>query len=202
MKIGYARISTREQSLQLQIDALKEAGCEKIYQEVASGSKTARMVLDELMHNIRAGDTLVIWKLDRLGRNLAHLLQVIDDLGKREVSLISLNDPIDTTTSHGRLILSIFASMAEFERSLISERTKAGLASARARGRLGGRPKGLPDIAKEKAKIAEVLYNSKEIKVTDIAKQLNVCPKTVYVYLRHRGVKIAESPLKKVVNCV
>jgi DNA invertase Pin-like site-specific DNA recombinase len=201
MKIGYARVSTREQSLQLQVDALKSTGCEKIYQEVASGSKTARLVLDDLMNNIRAGDTLVIWKLDRLGRNLAHLLHMTDELIKKEVCLISLNDPIDTTTSHGRLIFSIFASLAEFERALIAERTIAGLKAARARGRLGGRPSGLSQGAAEKAEIAETLYKAGGISINTITKQLNISAPTLYAYLRHRGVEIGSSPIKKVVHC-
>lgn len=201
MKIGYARVSTRDQSLQLQVDALKAAGCEKIYQEVASGAKTARMVLDELMNNIRTGDTMVIWKLDRLGRNLVHLLQTIDELDKKGVGVISLNDPIDTTTAHGRLILSVFATIAEYERAMTIERINAGLKAARARGKLGGRRKGISTDAQQKAQIAESLYNSGEITVKMIAKQLKIAPKTVYVYLRYRGVDIGSSPIKKVVNC-
>lgn len=201
MKIGYARVSTRDQSLQLQVDALKAAGCEKIYQEVASGAKTARVVLDDLMNNIRAGDSMVIWKLDRLGRNLVHLLQTIDELDKKGVGVISLNDPIDTTTAHGRLILSVFATISEYERGMTIERINAGLKAARARGRLGGRRKGLSTDATQKAQIAETLYKSGEISVKRIAKQLGVAPKTIYVYLRHQGVKIGDSPIKKVVNC-
>lgn len=201
MKIGYARISTREQCLQLQVDALKEAGCEKIYQEVASGAKTDRFVLNELMSNIRTGDTLIVWKLDRLGRNLKHLLQIIEDLMKKEIGFVSLNDLIDTTTTNGKLMFHLIGSFTEFERSLTIERVNAGLRAARARGRLGGRPKGMPESAKEKAKIAATLYKSGEIPVRMIAKQLKIAPKTVYVYLRHEGVKIGDSPIKKVVNC-
>nr|WP_240313965.1 recombinase family protein [Candidatus Fukatsuia symbiotica] len=117
---------------------MKQAGCTQIVEEIASGAKTARPVLDEIMRNLREEDTLVVWKLDRLGRNLAHLIHLTTQLLEKKVGLISLNDPIDTTTAQGRLIFGIFASLAEFERELIRERTQAGLKSARARGRKGG----------------------------------------------------------------
>ena len=201
MKIGYARVSTREQSLQLQVDALKEAGCEKIYQEVASGSKTDRPILEELMTNIRTGDTLIVWKLDRLGRNLKHLLQIIEDLMKKDIGFVSLNDLIDTTTINGKLMFHLIGSFTEFERCLTIERVNAGLKAARARGRLGGRPKGLSENAQRAAKMAEVLYKSGEVSVKVIATQLKIAPKTVYVYLRHRGVEIGASPIKKVLTC-
>lgn len=151
MKIGYARISTKDQALSMQVEALNAAGCEQIHEEIASGAKTARPVLDEIIRNLREGDTLVIWKLDRLGRNLAHLIHLTTKLIEKKVGLISLNAPIDTTTAQGRLIFGIFASLAEFERELIRERTQAGLKSARARGRKGGRPKGMSKVAMEKA---------------------------------------------------
>lgn len=201
MKIGYARISTRDQSLQLQVDALKAAGCEKIYQEVASGAKTARHVLDDLMTNIRGGDTLIIWKLDRLGRNLVHLRQIVEDLKNKEVSFLSLSERLDTTTPHGMLFFNFFGMIAEFERGVTIERVNAGLKAARARGRLGGRPKGLSEKSQNTAKIAEVLYKTKEISVRDIAKQLNISIKTFYRYLAYRGVEIGESPIKKIVTC-
>ena len=192
MKIGYARVSTRDQLLSMQVDALKEAGCEQIHEEIASGAKTARPVLDEIMRNLREGDTLVIWKLDRLGRNLAHLIHLTTKLIEKKVGLISLNDPIDTTTAHGRLIFGIFASLAEFERELIRERTQAGLKSARARGRKGGRPKGMSKSALEKAAIAEALYSNGSIPVKKIAEQLGISKTTLYLYLRHRNVRIGE----------
>jgi DNA invertase Pin-like site-specific DNA recombinase len=190
MKIGYARISTKDQSLSLQVDALKKAGCNEIYEKVASGVKTARPILDEIVRNLRQGDTLVIWKLDRLGRNLAHLIELTTKLMKKKVGLISLNDPIDTTTAQGRLIFGIFASLAEFERELIRERTQAGLKSARARGRNGGRPKGISKAAMEKAIIAEALYKNGTISVKKIAEQLDISKTTLYFYLRARNVPI------------
>ena len=136
MKIGYARVSTKEQSLAMQVEALRIAGCDQIHEEIASGAKTERPVLEEIMRNIRTDDTLVIWKLDRLGRNLAHLIHLTTALIEKKVGLISLNDPIDTSTAQGRMVFGIFASLAEFERELIRERTQAGLKSARARGRI------------------------------------------------------------------
>lgn len=190
MKIGYARVSTKEQSLSMQIDALKKAGCDVIHQEIASGAKTERPVLEEIMRNIREDDVLVIWKLDRLGRNLAHLIHLTNKLIEKKVGLISLNDPIDTSTAQGRMVFGIFATLAEFERELIRERTQAGLQSARARGRKGGRPKGLSQSAIEKATIAEALYKNGSIPVKKIADQLGISKTTLYLYLRYRNVDI------------
>ncbi|MCW8410664.1 recombinase family protein [Legionella sp. PATHC035] len=190
MKIGYARVSTKDQSLSMQVDALKQAGCTQIHEEIASGAKTARPVLDEILRNLREKDTLVIWKLDRLGRNLAHLIHLTTKLIEKKVGLISLNDPIDTTTAQGRLVFGIFASLAEFERELIRERTNAGLKSARARGRKGGRPKGMTPAAIEKATIAEALYKNGSIPVKKIAEQLGISKTTLYLYLRYRNVDI------------
>jgi TnpA family transposase len=147
MKIGYARVSTKDQLLDLQLDALKKTGCKKIYQEVLSGTKTERPILQELLANLREDDVLVIWKLDRLGRSLRHLVDIVNQLNARKIGLLSLNDPIDTTTSHGRLTFNLFASLAEFERDIIRERTQAGLSAARARGKRGCRPSGLPKHA-------------------------------------------------------
>ncbi len=124
MDIGYARVSTKDQSLDLQVDALRRAGCGKVYQEVVSGAKAERPVLDALLADLRPGDVLVIWKLDRLGRSLRHLVELASALLEKGVGLKSLNDPIDTTTSSGRLTFNLFASLSEFERDLIRERTR------------------------------------------------------------------------------
>jgi DNA invertase Pin-like site-specific DNA recombinase len=194
MKIGYARVSTKDQSLAMQVDALKKAGCDKIHEEIASGAKTSRPVLEEIMRNLREGDTLIIWKLDRLGRNLAHLIHLTTKLIEIKVGLISLNDPIDTSTAQGRMVFGIFASLAEFERELIRERTQAGLTSARARGRKGGRPKGMTQAAIEKATIAEALYKNGSIPVKKIAEQLGISKTTLYLYLRYRNVDIGVMP--------
>jgi DNA invertase Pin-like site-specific DNA recombinase len=190
LRIGYARISTRDQSFDLQVDALQKAQCDEIFKEVASGVKTARPVLDDLLSRLRTGDILVIWKLDRLGRTLKHLVNLTNELMERQIGLISLNDPIDTTTPQGRLVFNIFASLAEFERDLIRERTQAGLRAARARGRRGGRPGGLSKQAEATAMAAETLYEAGELSVQAICDQLQISKPTLYAYLRHRGVKI------------
>jgi len=189
-KVGYARVSTAQQSPQLQIDALQSAGCQKIYQEIASGAKSQRPQLEQMLSQLRSGDVLVVWKLDRLGRSLTHLVQLVNQLLEQDVGLQSLNDPIDTTSAQGRLMFNIFASLAEFERELIGERTQAGLKSARARGRSGGRPKGLSEQAKLTAAAAESLYQEGKLSVRQISRQLDISTGTLYSYLRCRGVKI------------
>ncbi|PIX18279.1 MAG: resolvase [Deltaproteobacteria bacterium CG_4_8_14_3_um_filter_51_11] len=189
MHVGYARVSTKDQSLSLQLDALQAAKCEEIFKEVAGGANTGRPVLDDLLSRLRTGDILVVWKLDRLGRNLKHLVELTNELLERRVDLISLNDPIDTTTPQGRLVFNLFASLAEFERDLIRERTRAGLQAARARGRKGGRPFGLPPKAKATAIAVETLYNEGKMSIQAICDQLGISKPTLYAYLRHRGGK-------------
>ncbi|MFM0084499.1 recombinase family protein [Paraburkholderia sediminicola] len=190
MHIGYARVSTREQNVALQVDALKAAGCTKVLTEVASGVATERPILTHLLDDVRAGDVIVIWKLDRLGRSLKHLIDVVGLLLQREVGLRSLNDPVDTTTAQGRLVFNLFASLAEFERDVIRERTQAGLTAARARGRKGGRPKGLPVKAEPTAYAAETLYREGKLSAEQIAQRLHISKSTLYAYLRHRGVSV------------
>jgi len=190
MKIGYARVSTKNQNLELQLDALKKAGCEKIYQDIASGAKTKRPELNNMIDNLRPDDVLVIWKLDRLGRSLNHLIGLVNSLIEKNIGLQSLNDPIDTTTPQGRLSFNLFASLAEFERDLIRERTNAGLSAARARGRMGGRPKGLPKKAEATACAAETLYKEGVLTVDEISAKLGIAKSTLYSYLRHRGVTL------------
>lgn len=189
MRVGYARISTKDQSLDLQLDALKQAQCEQVFTEVASGAKTARPVLTDLLSRLRAGDVLVIWKLDRLGRSLQHLVTLTNELMTRQIGLVSLNDPIDTTTPQGRLVFNIFASLAEFERDLIRERTQAGLQAARTRGRKGGRPGGLSKQAQATAMAAETLYREGKLSVQAICDQLRITKPTLYAYLKHRGIQ-------------
>jgi DNA invertase Pin-like site-specific DNA recombinase len=190
MNLGYARVSTKDQAVDLQVDALTQAGCAKVYTEVISGARAHRPVLEGLLERLRAGDVLVIWKLDRLGRSLPHLIELMNGLTARKVGLKSLNDPLDTTTSHGRLILNLFASLAEFERDLLRERTQAGLSAARARGRKGGRPKGIPRAAQSTAYVAETLYREGQLSACQIAEKLHISKSTLYAYLRHRGVAI------------
>lgn len=196
MRVGYARVSTKDQSVAMQIDALKAAGCERIYEEVASGARTDRPVLEDLVAHLRAGDVLVIWKLDRLGRSLKHLVTLTNDLLARGVGLISLNDPVDTTTPQGRLVFNIFASLAEFERDLIRERTQSGLKAARTRGRVGGRPKGLSKQARATAMAAETLYREGVLSIQEICEQLGISKPTLYAYLKHRGVELVSAQRK------
>src|SRR5205814_2801399 len=143
MLIGYARVSTQYQTLHLQKDALEKLGCNKIFTDTASGAKAERKGLEEALEYVREGDTLVVWRLDRLGRSLKHLIETITELNNRKIGFKSIQENIDTTTSGEKLVFHIFGALAEFERDIIKERTKAGLTAARARGRLGGRPKAL-----------------------------------------------------------
>jgi len=191
MKIGYARVSTKEQNLDLQIDALKAEGCLKIYQDNVSGVKSDRPQLTELLENVREGDTIIIWKLDRLGRSIRNLIDLINFLNKKKVNLKSINDPVDTSTPQGRFLFNLSASLAELERDTIRERTLAGLDAARARGRKGGKPAGLSIKAQNIALAAETLYKSKQQSVRQIAKQLGITTSTLYRYLRYRGVEIS-----------
>lgn len=190
MKYGYARVSTQEQNLDLQVDALKKAECDKLFIDIASGTKSSRPELNKMLSELRQKDVIVIWKLDRLGRSLKHLVELIEQFNEKQIGLQSLNDPIDTTTPQGKLIFNIFASLAEFERDLIRERTKAGLEAARARGKIGGRPKGLSQKAKSTACAAETLYKERKLSIQEICNQLSISKATLYSYLRYRGVKI------------
>ena len=190
MKIGYARVSTKDQSLDLQEDALKKVGCKTIYSECVSGANADRLKLHEMINQLRKGDVVIVWKLDRLGRSLRDLVSLMSTLQDLGVGFKSLQDNIDTTTPIGKLNFHLFAALAEFERDIISERTKAGLAAARARGRKGGRPKGLSQKAKDKARLAESLYKEKERSIAEICEYLSISKPTLYRYLRNRGVKI------------
>ena len=192
MKIGYARVSTADQKMDLQIDELKKAGCKKIFSEVVTGAKVDRTELNKMLEQVRPGDIIVIWKLDRLGRSLKHLVELVGELIERDVGLKSLHDPIDTSTSQGRLIFNIFASLAEFEREVISERTKAGLTAARARGRIGGRPKGLSDKAKNKAIVVAALYKEGKMSIAEILENQQISRATLYNYLRHQEVELGD----------
>lgn len=189
MKIGYARVSTQDQNLQLQIDALKNAGCEKIYQEKQSAIKE-RPELDKMILQLREGDTIVVWKLDRLGRSLKHLVSLIDDFRNKKVEFISIKDSIDTSTPTGRLFFNITASLSEYEREMIVERTRAGLASARLRNRIGGRKAGLSKVAIQKAATAKHLYIDKNLPISEITNTLNIGKATLYRYLRYMNVPI------------
>src|SRR5712664_670312 len=158
MKIGYVRVSKQEQHEALQIDALKEAGCEKWFVDKMTGSKAERKGLDEALAYVRPGDTFVVWKLDRAGRSLTHLIELLKGLKERGIEFISLTEQIDTTTPGGKLIFHLMGALAEFERDLIRERTNAGLVAARARGRIGGRPKVKAFRDPEKLALAKAMY--------------------------------------------
>lgn len=180
MLIGYARVSTQDQLPDLQVDALVKAGCEKVYVEKLSGAQRDRPEFQTALKYLRSGDTLVVWKLDRLARSMKQLIETVESLGQQEIGFQSITESIDTTTPSGRLIFHIFASLAEFERSIVRERTLAGLASARARGRLGGRPKALSEAD---LNIARALMRDPSITVEQTAKRLNISPSTLYRYL-------------------
>jgi DNA invertase Pin-like site-specific DNA recombinase len=180
MLIGYARVSTQEQTLNLQKDALEKAECSKIFTDVISGVKAERKGLDEALSYVRKGDTLVVWRLDRLGRSLPHLIATMTDLEKQGIGFKSLTENIDTTTSGGKLIFHIFGALAEFERNLIKERTQAGLTAARARGKKGGRPK---VITVQKRSIAKELYDTGH-PIMDICHTLKISRATLYRALK------------------
>jgi len=176
-KIGYARVSTIEQDEALQLDALQRACADRIFVDRASGSVQDRPGLTSALECARSGDSLVVWRLDRLGRSLRHLIDVVHDLEQRGVALVSLTEQIDTSTPGGRLVFHVFGALAEFERELIRDRTLAGLAAAKARGRTGGRPTVWTDA---KLKTAQVMRDSGEHDITSIAKVLGVSRASVY----------------------
>ena len=180
MLIGYARVSTPDQKLDLQIDALKKIGCEKIYHDKISGAKTKRPGLEKSLEIARAEDTLVIWRLDRLGRSLKDLIQIAETLKKRDIGLKSLEEGIDTTTSTGQLMFHLFGALAEFEKNLINERSQAGLNAARSRGRLGGRPKSLN---RDQQQLVVKLYNDREHSIAQICQMMSISKPTLYKYL-------------------
>lgn len=179
--IGYARVSTQDQNTGMQIDALQAAGCEKVFTDKASGASADRPELESALNYLRDGDVLVVWRLDRLGRSLKHLVEVVADLETKGIGFRSLNESIDTTTAQGKLIFHIFAALAEFERDLIRERTKSGLAAARARGRKGGRK---PSLSPKKIQVARQMYAQGDSTVAEIAKVLGVSRATIYRHLQ------------------
>ena len=181
MFIGYARVPTRDQDPALQLDALDNAGCTKIFTEKASGAQRNRPQLQAALDYMRPGeDTLVVWKLDRLARSLKQLIETVEELEHHKIGLRSLTESIDTTTSSGKLVFHIFASLAEFERSIIRERTRAGLEAARARGRQGGRP---PALSDSDLVAAKAMLQDPAITVEEVARRLRVSASTLYRHL-------------------
>jgi DNA invertase Pin-like site-specific DNA recombinase len=180
MLIGYARVSTDDQNLDLQRDALQAAGCERVFEDMVSGARADRTGLAALMSMLRAGDTVVIWRLDRLGRSLKNLIELVERLDAAKVGLRSLQENIDTTSSGGKLVFHLFGALAEFERNLIRERTQAGLVAARARGRMGGRPTRLDPV---KLALAVKLHRERNHTVEEICKMMGISKSTLYNYL-------------------
>jgi len=180
MFIGYCRVSTSDQNLSLQKDELKKFGCSKIYEDIASGAKSARVGLEAAIDFAREGDTLVIWKLDRLGRSLRDLIEIVNRLEKSGVSFVCITQNIDTRTPGGKLFFHIFGALAEYERELIRERTKAGLTAARARGRKGGRK---PAMNEEQIEQARAMMDNPKLKIKSIIKTLGVSKATLYKYV-------------------
>ena len=190
MLVGYARVSTQDQKPELQLDALKAAGCEKVFVEKASGAQRERPELKAALDYMRDGDTLVVWKLDRLARSMKQLIETVEGLEEVGVGFRSLTEAIDTTTAGGKLVFHVFGALAEFERSIIRERTRAGLDAARARGRKGGRP---PKLKEADLKAARAMLADKSITVEEVAKHLRVSPATLYRHLPAARAQGAET---------
>ena len=181
MKVGYVRVSKHEQNEELQLDALRAVNCERLFTDHISGAKFERKGLDEALAFLRPGDTFVVWKLDRAGRSLKHLIELLNTLQERGIEFISLTEQIDTATPGGKLIFHMMGALAEFERDLIRERTNAGLAAARARGRTGGRPKKLKTDSK--VALAQRLFADKSNSIQDICSTLGISRSTLYRYV-------------------
>ncbi len=189
--MGYARVSTRDQTVALQLDALNAAGCVRVFEETASGAQRDRPQLAAALDYMRAGDTLVVWKLDRLARSTKQLIETVEGLARRGIGFRCLTQDIDTTTAGGRLVFTIFSAIAEFEREIIQERTRAGLDAARARGRRGGRP---PALKPRDLKEARALLRDPEITVEEVAARLKVSPSTLYRHLPGGRSAVVETP--------
>lgn len=183
MLIGYARVSTAVQNRAMQLDALKRAGCKRIFEDTASGARSDRPEWARLMDTVRKGDVIVVWKLDRAGRSLRHLIDVANDLSARGVGLRSLHENLDTSSSSGKLVFHVFGALAEFERDIIRERSKAGLEAARARGRVGGRRFSLTE---EQTKQLRALYARRELSIAAICATFKISRPSLYNYLRDR----------------
>ena len=194
MLVGYARVSTAEQSLALQRDALTAAGCGRVYTDVASGAVDDRDGLAEALDYVRDGDTLVVWRLDRLGRSLKQLIERITVLEARGVGFRSLTEAMDTTTSGGRLIFHVFGALAEFERAVIRERRLAALAAARARGRLGGRPR---TLSPARVEMARALLADPARPIADVCQALHVSRSTLYRHVPTHTVRLVPSPVRR-----
>jgi len=185
MQIAYCRVSTDDQLLNLQKDALIKIGCDKIFEDVMSGAKDIRPGLTDALEYLREGDTLVVWRLDRLGRSLKHLINTVESLEQRKIGFKSLQESIDTSTSSGRLVFHLFCALAEFERNLIRDRTQAGLQAARARGKSGGRPKAL---SAKQIEIGKTLAADRNRPVKEICEHMNISRATFYRHISPKAV--------------
>ena len=191
MQIGYVRVSKNEQNYELQIEALKKAGCEEIFKEKISGAEKERPQYLKMTEMLRKGDVVTVWRIDRLGRTTLELIKLMVEFREKGIEFKSIVEGIDTSTSMGRIWYMLSSIFAENEREIIRERTKAGLVSARARGKIGGRPKGLSEKAMKLASTAATLYNAKDLSTEEICKVLKIGSRTtLYRYLRHAGVNI------------
>jgi DNA invertase Pin-like site-specific DNA recombinase len=201
MKIGYARVSTKDQNLDLQIEALQKASCEKIYHEKISGATKNRPELDKMIEQFREGDELYVWRLDRLGRSLKNIIDLVLSLSDKGIIIKGLVDGVDTSTINGRLFLNLMASLAEYERELIRERTNAGLQSARARGRTGGRPKGYAEETISKLLVMRSIYKDPTKRPEEIYKPFGLTRATFYRYAKilenHTDEEIKNMAIKK-----
>jgi DNA invertase Pin-like site-specific DNA recombinase len=197
IKLGYARVSTQEQNLDLQLDALEKEGCQRLFTDKVSGVKSSKPNFEKLMAYARPGDTVVVWKLDRLGRSTIKLIELIEELKNRGVNLKSLSESIDTSTATGNLFFQFMCVLAEHERNIIRERTKAGLASARARGRSGGRPQGLSERYRKIAPEVKEIYEKNSRSTDEIREMFGIKSQpTLYKILRYAGIEV-EGPLRK-----
>ncbi|MDB5120074.1 MAG: Resolvase domain protein [Sphingobacteriales bacterium] len=191
MQVGYVRVSKSEQNYELQVDALKKAGCEEIFKEKISGAEKDRPQYLKMTEMLRKGDVVTVWRIDRLGRTTLELIKLMVEFREKGIEFKSIVEGIDTSTSMGRIWYMLSSIFAENEREIIRERTKAGLVSARARGKIGGRPKGLSEMAMKTASTAATLYNAKDLSTDEICKVLKIGSRTtLYRYLRHAGVNI------------
>jgi DNA invertase Pin-like site-specific DNA recombinase len=189
MKIGYARISTADQKLDLQLDALRQAGCEKLFHDVMTSTRMDRPGLAEAYSHLRKGDTLVVWRFDRLARSVKHLIILAEELKVADITLVSLHDQIDTTTTHGQFFFTVMAACAELERNLIVERTHAGLAAARARGRIGGRR---PKLTRAQRALVQAAVHNPATSITGLAESLGVHRSTIYRELARSQARAME----------
>jgi DNA invertase Pin-like site-specific DNA recombinase len=198
MDVGYARVSTQEQNLDLQLDALDKAGVKKIFTDKVSGASETKPQLEELLKYARKGDTIVVWRLDRLGRTTIQLIQFVEELQKLGINLKSLTEPIDTTTATGTLVVQIFCVLAEHERSVLRERTRAGLSAARVRGRTGGRPKGLSPKYEQMKVLIKDAYEKQEHTTQEIMLAFKIKSRgTLYRILASAGANISSFTKRK-----